>query len=109
MAQKRRWLMRIAKAMGRYLVNGYAIFKIQTGEGNTPLTCLLTYSGKVKSEIEKNLDFFSQLFQRMIHAELNRLFGASVHFCNLLVGVPLKEVEENSAALNVRKIINGIM
>lgn len=35
MAQQRRWLMRVAKAMGRYLVNGYAALKLQTGEGIT--------------------------------------------------------------------------
>lgn len=50
--------MRFAKAMGRYLVNECAAFKLQTGEGITPFTCLFTYLGKVKPEVKKYFGFF---------------------------------------------------
>ncbi len=62
MAQQRRRLMRVAKATGKYLVNEYAAFKLQTGEGITPFTCLLTYPEKVKPEIKKYFRVFLPAF-----------------------------------------------
>lgn len=81
----------------------------QTGEGVTPSPVCSVIGQKYSLKAEKILEFISQLFYGYIYAEFYSHFGASFFFCNLLVSVSTKIVQQYSAALDIWKLGNGGM
>ena len=116
LAQLLKWLMLITITIGMCLMNGYSDYKVQTlsikrqtGEGVTPSPVCSVISKKCSQKSKIISEIFSQLFYRKVNAEFHSPFGASLHFCNPLIGISTEVIQQNPAALNVRELANDGM